>query len=86
MAVPKTIKRLGLGNPSAQDTVAFQYDPPAVPLDNGTIAQALLQLQNTLNELIKHFNAHQHSALNAAPSTDTQTGAGATAQNLFTAS
>jgi hypothetical protein len=86
MAAPKAVKKLGGAVPSAADLAAAQYDPPAVPLDDGSVWQAIVQLQNTVNELIKHFNAHQHSALNAAPSTDLQTGAGATAQNLFTAS
>lgn len=84
MAAPKAVKKLGGATPSAQDLVAFQYDPPAVPLDYGSVVQAINQLANTVNELIKHYNAHQHAALNAAPSTDLHTGAGATAQNLFT--
>jgi hypothetical protein len=86
MAAPKTVKKLGGAIPSASDLAAAAYDPPAVPLDDGTVMQAVNQLQNTLNELIKHYNAHQHAALNAAPSTELHTGAGASAQNLFTAS
>lgn len=86
MAAPKLVKALGGAIPTAADNAAAAYDPPATPLDDGTVRQAVNQLQNTVNELIKHFNAHQHAALNAAPSTDLHTGAGATAQNLFTAS
>lgn len=55
-----------------------------VPTNDQDLAAAVEQLQATVNELIKHFNAHQHSALNAAPATDLHTGAGATAQTLFT--
>lgn len=86
MAAPKAVKRLGLANPSAADIAAAQYGPPSAPLDGNSAIAAVVQLGNTLNELIKHFNAHQHAALNAAPSTDLHTGAGAVAQNLFTAS
>lgn len=85
MAAPKQVKVLGGANPTAQDLVGAQYDPPAAPLDQGTIRQAIIQLQNTVNDLIANYNAHQHAALNAAPSTNLENGAGSAAQNKFTA-
>lgn len=91
MAAPKLLRFLGMGNMSASDQSALAYDPPATPQDPAALAAAVAQLQNTVNELIKHFNAHTHSGVTTgAGSTgavsETQTGAGATPQNLFTTS
>lgn len=73
---PKAVRRLAGDASNAKDAVA-------VPVNPEDLLVAVKQLQDTVNELIAHFNAHQHSALNAAPATDLHTGAGATATNLF---
>lgn len=92
MAAPKAVKKLGAATPSAQDLVAAQYDPPAVPLDDGSVWQAIVQLQNTVNDLITRFNAHTHGGVttgagtSGAPNANTMTGAGSAAANLFTTS
>jgi hypothetical protein len=46
-----------MGIPSAADIAALQADPPSVPMDLATLSQAVLQLQNTTNEIIARFNA-----------------------------
>lgn len=56
-----------------------------VPANQQDIAAAVEQLQDSLNEVIVRFNAHQHAALNAVPSTTLVTGAGAADASLFTA-
>jgi hypothetical protein len=81
-SAPKPIKKLGGAIPTASDLVAWQYDPPAPPLDQGAVAQALLQLQNTVNELITR---HNQLCTDTAHAGDAVTGAGTTATNLFTA-
>lgn len=81
MAAPKTVKRLGGGNPSAQDVVALQYDPPSVPMDQASMAQAIIQLQNTVNELIVR---HNQLCIDAAHTGDEVTGTAQAASNLFT--
>lgn len=40
-----------------------------VPANTQDLAAAVEQLQETVNKLIAGFNAHQHAAFNAAPST-----------------
>ena len=79
---PKPLVKLGGAKPSAADLVAFQYDPPAAPLDQGSVAQTILQLQNTVNELIAR---HNQLCTDAAHAGDAVTGAGQAATNLFTA-
>ena len=79
---PKPLKKLGGAIPDAADLAAFQYDPPAIPLDDGSVAQAILQLQNTVNEIIVRLN---QLCTDTSHSGDAVTGAGATAANLFTA-
>lgn len=64
----------------------IQYGPPFVPPDSNALWAAVVQLQNTVNALQFNFNLHQHSALNAAPSTNLDTAAAQAAQNLFTVS
>jgi hypothetical protein len=82
-SAPKPIKHLNGGKviaPPAASTSQATI-PPLHPAD---LARAIFQLQNTINELIVRFNAHQHSALNAAPSVGAVTGTAQSASNLFT--
>ena len=92
MAEPKAVKTLAGQGVSAK---ALSYDPPATPLDPFKMAQQILQLQNTVNELISLFNAHKHTENTAEAYTRNAetgvpktliTGAGVAATNLFTAS
>lgn len=84
-SAPKPLKFLGMGNMSTSDQAAVEYDPPAIPQDPAALAAAVLQLQNTVNELIARHNAL--CAASALPSTANEvTGAGQAATNLFTAS
>jgi len=80
-AAPKPVRFFGMGAMSAADAVAVQYDPPARPMDQGSLAWCILQLQNTVNELISRHNALAVAA--AQPATQV-TGAGQAATNLFT--
>lgn len=83
MAAPKLLRFLGMGNMSPSDQVSVEYDPPAIPQDPAALAAAVLQLQNTVNELIVRHNALCVSTTYVG---DEVTGAGAAASNLFTAS
>ena len=80
-SAPKLVKKLGGAIPSASDLAAVQYDPPAAPLDQGSVAQAIQQLQNTVNELISR---HNQLCTDTSHAGDAVTGAGAAATNLFT--
>ena len=82
-SAPKSIKKLGGAIPTAADVAGWQYDPPAPPLDQGSVAQTILQLQNTVNELITRHNA---LCTDTAHAGDAVTGAGTAATNLFTGS
>lgn len=89
MAAPKSIKHLGGDIPKAAEAA---YGPPAVPLDPVALQAILLQLINTVNDLIVRFNAHTHGGVttgagtSGAPNANTMTGAGSAAANLFTSS
>jgi hypothetical protein len=63
MAAPITVRDLGGGIPSAADLARRAYDPPGNPLDYGSVARAITQLQNTQNELIARHNAQFATAL-----------------------
>jgi hypothetical protein len=80
-AAPKSLKFLGLANPSAQDLVSLQYAPPGRPLDQAALAQTVIQLQNTVNEIITRLN---QLCTDTAHAGDQVTGAGTAATNLFT--
>ena len=80
-AAPKPIKRLGGATPSTADIASLQYDPPSIPLDLYSIAQAVLQLQNTVNEVITRLNALATATSNPG---DAVTGTAQAATNLFT--
>lgn len=79
-SAPKTVRTL-----SGNQVNPLASDNPAVPVNQQTLLEAVVQLQNTVNELIVNHNAHQHSALNAAPATGLVDGNGEAASNLFTA-
>lgn len=88
MAAPKTLKNLSGVQPTS---ARLGYDPPSEPMDLASLASAIAQAQNTINELISKFNSHTHSGVTVgAGSTGGTsaaiTGAGAAATNLFTAS
>jgi hypothetical protein len=80
-SAPRTLKTLaGLSVVGPQ----AQYSPPAAPLDQGLLAQSILQLQNTLNEVIVRHNELCGAA--SVPQAGMKvTGAGQAASNLFTA-
>jgi hypothetical protein len=80
-AAPRAVRFLGGAIPSASDLAAAQYNPPSRTLDNGTVLQALAQLQNTVNELIARHNALAVAA--SQPATQV-TGTAQAATNLFT--
>lgn len=101
MAAPKTLKTLAGDTPKAAAIAAG--DPATkIPLDEGALAATILQLQNSLNEvitrlnaLVTDFNAHTHSGVTvgagvtgakSSAAVTAVTGAAQTATNLFTAS
>lgn len=76
-SAPKGLKTLA-GVPVG---TSVQYTPPAAPLDPSLLAQTVLQLQNTVNELIVR---HNELATATTESGTKVTGAGQAASNLFT--
>jgi hypothetical protein len=63
MTAPIAIKNLA-GDTPADELVTL--DGPSVPPDFFTVWRTVLQLQNTVNELISRFNAHYHAETLAA--------------------
>ena len=83
MAARKIIQTLaGTKRPSRNSSTG--RSTVAVPVNSAHLADAIEQLQETVNELQVRFNAHQHSALNAAPSTNQVTGTAQADAGLFT--
>lgn len=80
MAAPKTIKTAA-GVPLT--AAALSVENPAVPLNPAVLQQQILQLQNTVNELITR---HNQLCTDTAHAGDAVTGAGTAATSLFTAS
>ena len=78
-SAPKPIKYLSGVVPEGE----IEYSPPSQPMDQATLAQAILQLQNTVNEVISRLNQLCTDTSHAG---DQVTGAGAAATNLFTSS
>ena len=76
-SAPKTLKTLA----GIAVGTAVQYTPPATPLDPSLLAQTILQLQNTVNELIVR---HNELAVAATQPATKVTGVGQAASNLFT--
>lgn len=83
MALRRTIKTLA-GTKRPANNSSTGRSAVNVPLHQGDLANSVEQLQETVNELITRFNAHQHSALNAAPSTTLVTGTAVADTGLFT--
>ncbi len=86
MTPPKKIKTLA-GTTAPPATAG---DNPAVPLNPQQMYEALVQLQNTVNELIVNFNAHTHGGVTVGAAQTGVTaslvdGNGEAASNLFTA-
>ncbi len=79
MAAPKPLKYLS-GQSVGQEV---ETDSPAIPQNPSDLAAAIIQLQNTLNEVISRYNQLCTDTSHAG---DAVTGAGAAATNLFTTS
>ena len=83
MALRKVIKTLaGTKRPAPNSSTG--RSTVAVPINQSHLADAVEQLQETVNELQVRFNSHQHSALNAAPSVGLVTGTAQADAGLFT--
>lgn len=94
MAAPKAIKDKTGNTPKSGEIAS---DNPQRPLNLFTLAAAVVQLQNSLNELVVKYNAHVHTEnTNATYAQNATTGVpqaaglvsgtAQTAANLFTAS
>lgn len=77
-AAPKSLKTLAGQTLKAAEIAST---PPATPVDPFVMAQTILQLQNTVNELIVRHNALCVATTNAG---DEVTGTAQAASNLFT--
>lgn len=81
-SAPKTIRTFA-GTKSRTAATGASASAHALVNPQST-ADAVSQLQNTVNELIVRLNTHQHAALNAVPSVGLVTGTPQAASNLFT--
>jgi hypothetical protein len=75
MAIPKIIRTLA-------GTARSKPPSPSEPLLPADVALSIVQLQNTVNELISRYNTHADAA--HAGANKVAGGAGVAATNLFT--
>ena len=83
MAIPKAVKtQAGTTPPTPTATSSAN---PVEPLNQKLMYAALVQLQNSVNELATAHNTHNHGGAAAnAPTVLVAGGAGVAAANLFT--
>jgi hypothetical protein len=83
MAIPKKVKTVAGTTPAVPS--ATSSDNPVTPLNLTTLYAAVLQLQNSVNELDTAHNTHNHGgAASNPPTVLIAGGAGVAAANLFT--